>query len=103
VLDWTGRTPEQEARLAFVRELLALRGKEIAPRLKGASFGDAAAADSGLLTAHWRMGDRTTLSLTANLSDKDITYSSNAPGAPIWGVATGDRLPPWSVIWHLGG
>jgi maltooligosyltrehalose trehalohydrolase len=103
VLDWTGRTPEQAARLALVRELLALRGKEIAPRLNGASFGDAAAADSGLLTAHWRMGDGTTLSLTANLSDKDITYSRKAPGAPIWGGMTGDRLPPWSVIWHLGG
>ena len=42
VLDWTGRTPEQDARLALVRELLALRRKEIAPRLKGARFGDAA-------------------------------------------------------------
>jgi maltooligosyltrehalose trehalohydrolase len=83
--------------------LLALRRKEIAPRLNGASFGDAAAADNGLLTAHWRMGDGTTLSLTANLSDKDITYSGKAPGAPIWGGMTGDRLPPWSVIWHLGG
>jgi maltooligosyltrehalose trehalohydrolase len=103
VLDWTGHTPEQDARLAFVRDLLALRRKEITPRLKGARFGDATAADNGLLTAHWRMGDGTTLRLTANLSDKDITQSDNNAGAPIWGGAAGDRLPPWSVNWRLGG
>jgi maltooligosyltrehalose trehalohydrolase len=103
VLDWTGRTPEQDARLALVRELLALRHKEIAPRLKGARFGDAAVADSGLLTAHWRMGDGATLRLVANLSDNDIAYSNSSVGTPIWGGATGDRLAPWSVVWRLGG
>ncbi|MGD5712536.1 DUF3459 domain-containing protein, partial [Xanthomonas citri pv. citri] len=71
VLDWTGRTPEQDARLALVRDLLALRRKEIAPRLRGATFGDAAAADSGLVTAHWRMGDGATLRLAANLSGSE--------------------------------
>ena len=103
VLDWTGRSPEQDARLALVRELLRLRRKEIAPRLKGASFGDAEAADNGLLTAHWRMGDGATLRLTANLSDNDIAHSIDAAGTPLWGATAGDRLPPWSVIWHLGG
>ncbi len=103
MLDWTGRTPEQDARLALVRDLLTLRGKEIAPRLKGTSFGNAEAGDSGLLTAHWRMGDGTTLRLIANLSNKDIADSTNASGTLIWGNASGDRLPPWSVVWHLGG
>ncbi|RQH08219.1 malto-oligosyltrehalose trehalohydrolase [Bradyrhizobium sp. RP6] len=101
VLDWTGRTPQQDARLALVKDLLALRHKEIIPRLKGASFGDAEAADDGLLTAHWRMGDGTTLRLVANLSDHEITSSLSA-GTPIWGGA-GERLPPWSVVWRLGG
>ena len=36
------------------------------------------AADDGLLTAHWRMGDGATLSLTANLSDRDIAASVRA-------------------------
>jgi maltooligosyltrehalose trehalohydrolase len=103
VLDWTGRTPEQDARLALVRDLLARRRKEIMPRLKGARFGEAEAEDNGLLTAHWRMGDGTTLRLTANLSDKDLAHSNNDAGTPIWGGAAGDRLPPWSVVWHLGG
>ena len=73
------------------------------PRLKGASFGAAEAADNGLLTAHWRMGDGTTLRLLANLSEKDIARPEAATGTPIWGEAAGDRLPSWSVIWHLGG
>jgi maltooligosyltrehalose trehalohydrolase len=102
VLDWTDHTPEQDARLALVRELLALRHKEIAPRLKGARFGDAAVADSGLLTAHWRMGDGATLRLVANLSDKDIANSDGGVGTLIWGAATRDRLAPWSAVWRLG-
>jgi maltooligosyltrehalose trehalohydrolase len=103
VLDWTGRTSEQDARLALVRDLLALRRKEIMPRLKGASFGDAEAADNGLLTAHWRMGDGATLHLAANLSDNDITYFNRNAGSLLWGDASGDLLTPWSVIWHVGG
>jgi maltooligosyltrehalose trehalohydrolase len=102
VLDWTKRTSEQNARLALVRELLALRRKDIMPRLKGARFGDAEAADDGLLTAHWRMGDDTSLRLTANLSDHEISTEMGT-GRPIWSGAAGDRLPPWSVDWRLGG
>lgn len=102
VLDWTGRTQQHDARLALVRELLALRRNKIMPRLKGASFGAAEAADNGLLTAHWRMGDGTELRLTANLSDHEITSSVGA-GTTIWGEETGGRLPPWSVIWRFGG
>jgi len=102
MLDWTGRTQQHDARLAMVRELLALRRKEIMPRLKGASFGAAEAADNGLLTAHWRMGDGTELHLTANLSDQEIT-SSIVVGTAIWGGETGDRLSPWSVIWRIRG
>ena len=43
-------------------QLLAIRRREIVPRLAGAAFGDAQAADNGLLTADWRMGDGTRLS-----------------------------------------
>ena len=65
VLDWDARNAAAgRKRLALVRELLAIRRREIVPRLAGATFGDAHAADDGLLTAHWRMGDGATLSLT---------------------------------------
>ncbi len=42
VLDWTGRTPEQDTRArSGARPASRFRRKEIAPRLKGATFGDA--------------------------------------------------------------
>jgi maltooligosyltrehalose trehalohydrolase len=105
VLDWQAcNEPAGEMRLALVRRLLAIRQREIAPRLAGAAFGDARADDNGLLTANWRMGDGAILRLTANLSTTEI---SNAPaqtaGIPIWGGAAGDPLPPWSVSWRIGG
>ena len=103
VLDWQSRSPEEEARLSLVRRLLGIRRAEIMPRLDGAAFGEAKAADNGLLTAHWRMGDGATLRLVANLSDHDITPPDNITGTPIWGGEPGDRLLPWSVVWHLGG
>ena len=62
--------PPGRKRLALVQELLPIRQREIVPRLAGAAFGDAQAADNGLLTAIWRMGDGATLRLMANLSDQ---------------------------------
>ena len=61
-LDWNERgEPPAKRRLTLVRELLAIRQREIVPRLAGAAFGEAKATDGGLLTAHWRMGDGATL------------------------------------------
>jgi maltooligosyltrehalose trehalohydrolase len=105
ILDWDScATPTGLARLERVRQLLAIRRREIAPRLSGSAFGDAKAHDNGLLTAHWRMGDGTTLRLSANLSSAEIAgQASQTPDAPIWGGEAGERLPPWSVFWRIGG
>jgi maltooligosyltrehalose trehalohydrolase len=102
-LDWEMRNEAAgKKRLAMVRELLAIRRREIVPRLSGAAFGEAQVADSGLLTAHWRMNDGATLQLTANLSDAEIASPVGEPGTRIWGDDTGKPMPPWSVRWHLG-
>jgi maltooligosyltrehalose trehalohydrolase len=105
VLDWqTRETPAGEKRLALVQRLLAIRHREIVPRLAGAAFGDARAGDDGLLTASWRMGDGSILRLTANLSANEIPHTSNhTTGTPIWGGEPGGLLPPWSVFWRIGG
>jgi malto-oligosyltrehalose trehalohydrolase len=105
VLDWESRNEQAgKKRLALVQQLLAIRRREIVPRLAGAAFGDAHAADNGLLTANWRMGGGATLQLTANLSNSEIAHKrSEATGAPIWGGETGDLMPPWSVFWRIGG
>jgi len=103
VLDWDSRdlAPGKQ-RLALVQELLAIRRQQIVPRLAGACFGSAQAADNGLLTADWRMGDGAILRLTANLSSGEIAgRPGDGTGAAIWGGEPGDRLPPWSAFWQL--
>ena len=105
VLDWDAlrRNAAAKSGWRWCANCSRSAGSEIVPRLAGAAFGEAQAADSGLLTAHWRMGDGATLQLTANLSESQI---SGAPGAanrrPIWGDDTGATMAPWSVLWHLG-
>jgi len=105
ILDWESRNEAAgKRRLALVRDLLAIRRREIVPRLAGASFGDAHAADNSSLTAHWRMGDGATLQLVAGLSSNEIARKTiAASGTPIWGGEAGDSMPPWSVFWRIGG
>jgi maltooligosyltrehalose trehalohydrolase len=103
-LDWNERgEPPAKRRLTLVRELLAIRQREIVPRLSGAAFGDAKAIDGGLLTAHWRMGDGATLSLLANLSDRMVSHTSDdSRGTLLWGSELSYSVPPWSVHWRVG-
>jgi maltooligosyltrehalose trehalohydrolase len=101
VLDWSSLDKEPgRNRLALIRELLAVRKREITPRLAGSSFGEAKAAEAGLLTANWRMGDGATLRLTANLSPNEIVGVGMA-GVPIWGGAISGKMSPCSVFWYL--
>jgi maltooligosyltrehalose trehalohydrolase len=103
MLDWDSRkVAPGQTRLALVQELFAIRRREIVPRLAGAAFGDAHAANNGLLTAHWRMGDGATLHLLANLSDQAVTHQAVTTGIKIWGGDIGASVPPWSVFWHIG-
>jgi len=103
ILDWPSRHGQAgRKRMELVQQLLTMRQREIVPRLAGAAFGKAHAADSGLLTANWRMGDGAVLRLEANLSDNAIAHRESKPiGVPIWGGETGETMPPWSVFWRL--
>jgi malto-oligosyltrehalose trehalohydrolase len=102
ILDWEARNDAvAQKRLTLVRDLLATRRREIVPRLAGAAFGEARAADNGLLTASWRMGDGVMLQLTANLSNNEIAQKQDkATGTTIWGES-GDVIQRWSVFWRL--
>lgn len=104
VLDWDTRDGARgQKRHALVRELLALRHREIVPRLAGAQFGDAHAQDDGLLTAHWRMGDGAVVALLANLSDQAIARDNESlSGATLWGGQVSDVIAPWAVHWRIG-
>ena len=90
-----------ERRLKLVRELLAVRWREIVPRLVGARFGTAQATEAGLLSAHWQMDNGTRLILMANLSDHDAALAHPDGGTLIWGRELTDSLPPWTVSWRI--
>lgn len=104
VLDWSScDQPPGRERLALVQGLLAIRHREIIPRLAGVAFGGAQAGGNGLLTANWCMGDGATLSLMANLSNHAVPDATDQiTGTPIWGSELTESVPPWAVIWRIG-
>jgi maltooligosyltrehalose trehalohydrolase len=101
--------PEHERWMVLYKELLALRRKEIIPRLENAPGGRAAHRMVGerALRAQWTMGDGSLLTLEANLEDEPLGGFENVPGELLYatkGAAGGEReLPAWSVAWYLKG
>jgi maltooligosyltrehalose trehalohydrolase len=102
VLDWSGSaTRESRARLALVRDLLAIRRREIAPYLSTASFGSARHQNT-VLAANWRLAGGRLLVL-ANLADEPAEQAFQLRWErAIWGGHPGRTLPPWSVLWGIG-
>jgi maltooligosyltrehalose trehalohydrolase len=101
-LDWQASTTGPgQLRLAFVCELLAVRRRQIIPRLVGTRFTEANAGADGLLSARWRMGDGTILGLVANLSGHVITVPHPGGGTVIWGSEWTGSLPPWTLSWRI--
>jgi len=105
VLDWEARhTPSGQRRLALVKQLLAIRSREIVPRLAAARFGGAAARYDGLLRAQWSLGAGAILHLAANLSDQAIALDHPpAGGTNLWGGDLQRVISPWTVNWRREG
>ncbi len=86
-LDWSGAARgEGHEHLAFTRELLHLRHREIVPRLAGMRAMNAEAerlGDHGFRVT-WTMGDGARLTLLANLGDTPVSTDSYKPSAPIF-------------------
>jgi malto-oligosyltrehalose trehalohydrolase len=111
-LDWENlELPPQQRMHALYRRLLALRRKEIVPRLRGMQ-GGARSLRLGprALRVQWTLGDGAQLTLTANLGADDLTGVLPAAGCRLFELPppgrngrTEDRLPRWSVIWQLTG
>lgn len=100
VLDWDARASSSgKRRLELVQRLLAVRRREVVPRVMGAKFDSAECSAEGL-SACWRMGDGTRLRLLANLSSKSI-HPDSSGGTLIWGYGLTDSLPPWTVNWRI--
>jgi maltooligosyltrehalose trehalohydrolase len=110
-LDWTDVTrPPHRERLDFHRQLLALRAREIAPRLCGMPGGRVRFRTRGNheLFVRWRLGDGSELSLVANLG-ADRGDGSEPPAGRLLHAYPGEHafaqirqgLMPWSVGWYL--
>ena len=102
-LDWreAGRSPHA-GRLALVRHLLALRRREVAPRLAGAAGGRVRRVGERGLDCAWRLGDGAVLTVRANLGDRPQDWDGPAAGRRLYGsTAAGAPLPAWGVDWHL--
>ncbi|HKT20408.1 MAG TPA: malto-oligosyltrehalose trehalohydrolase [Stellaceae bacterium] len=88
---------------ALYGELLALRHREIIPRLAGRHpFSAVDETQDRWLAAHWWLADGSQLSLSANLSDTEIAAPERPTGRVIWQSGTrAGRLAPWDVRWTL--
>jgi malto-oligosyltrehalose trehalohydrolase len=106
-LDWSRITePAHAGQVIFITELLALRRRQIVPRLDAAVTDAAfAVSQAGALGVAWRLGDGTTLSLQANLGDTPILPAPPPDGRLLFTThpehAEAPAMPAWCVRWHL--
>lgn len=97
--------PGHANHLVLYRDLLALRAREIIPRLRGMG-GEGAFRLTGErgLAVDWTLGDGSTLTLLANLGPGSGSGFEKPGGRLLYATGdgpTGDSLPPWSVAWYL--
>lgn len=106
ILDWADLDqPPQAAMLAHYRSLLALRQREIAPRLAGMAGGARVVRQGqNAFRIQWRLGDGSGLELLANLGPTDAAAGQPPDGRILFTTSTAvprDCLPPWYAAWHL--
>lgn len=105
-LNWDDREVGEHGRfLSLYRKLIALRTKEIVPRLSGmaGNSGSYALLGNRGLRVDWVLGDGSKLSMTANLSSEPLDGVQVWGSDHLWleGFATGDTLEGWSVVFGL--
>ena len=109
ILDWKKREePEHAAMLDHYRRLLALRHREIVPRLNGMAghAGRIPWREGTAIAAEWRLGGGAILSLRANLGpDPKPGPTVRATGRILYEIAAktavAGQLAPWSVSWSI--
>jgi len=108
-LRWDERArPPHAEMLRFHEELLALRAREIVPRLASGVYGDGyELLAERTICVRWRFGDGSRLILVANLGDGPAAVSVAADGELVYALGEisldSDRteMAPWSVGWML--
>ncbi|HEY4171883.1 MAG TPA: malto-oligosyltrehalose trehalohydrolase [Rhodopila sp.] len=69
--------PGDSERFAFYQRLIALRMKEIAPRLLGTICVGAELIGPKAVVAKWRLGDGTNLTIFTNLDDEPVAFAGS--------------------------
>ncbi|WP_375411293.1 malto-oligosyltrehalose trehalohydrolase [uncultured Bradyrhizobium sp.] len=104
-LDWSQVALDGHADWArFYKQLIAIRHREIIPRLKGmeGKTGSYQVLGRNAVSIRWILGDGSPLHLIANLSDDALPLMFEGRGRAIWpGNAIGSSIPPWSVFWAI--
>jgi len=104
-LNWEEATRSSHSELAALyRNLLAIRHRDIVPRLKGIGghSGSYEILGEGAVSVHWVMGDGSDLNLMANLADRRLPRAGSS-GRELWstGLDSDGTLGPWGVIWTI--
>jgi len=104
-LNWKEPTESSHADwLALYRDLLAIRRREIVPRLRniGGNSGSFEILGEAAVRVQWKIGGGAKLELIANLKSRPLG-EVKARGRRIWSAPTdaGDILGPWGVIWSI--
>jgi 1,4-alpha-glucan branching enzyme len=108
-LDWSALQREPHRTwLQLVSQLLALRQREIVPRLPGIRADGCTADPDAVLKADWHCADGSRLHLLANLTNAPMPAPVQASGrilhttdADFGAALTGSGLEPWTVVWSL--
>ena len=111
VLDWPASNLDEHKRwLELHRELLALRCRELTPRLGtiSARHQGCTRLSEAALSARWLLNDGSELLLLANFGDEAVTRIDLNPDQVLYAThgeesvrLDADALPPWSVVWCL--
>ena len=113
VLDWDVLSrPPHDLWLAFHQKLLAIRQRDIVPRLCDMPAGRAAFEMLGdrAFRANWPLADGSSLVLLANFHTEQAVGVPHRPGRVLFdthaataidGEPDRQRLPPWSVLWGI--
>ena len=106
-LDWSELERDGHAdHLHYCRELLAVRRRELMPRLAGTGVKDARYnTTDGLLRVSWRLADNAALTLLANLRSDTSAPVAAPRGRMLHSthphVADDAAKPGWFVAWYL--
>ncbi|MFO1430814.1 MAG: glycogen debranching protein GlgX [Candidatus Competibacteraceae bacterium] len=110
-LDWESmQQPSQTDWLNFYRCLLAIRHREIIPRLAGMHEGLVryTRLDERGLSIQWTLGDDSVLTLLGNYGEVPLQGLQRPEGVVLCAqpgeadeALSQGRLPPWSVVWLL--